>query len=250
MITAIVAAFVFGTAVAATQAKSEYAPVAQTGSMNNTITVNGSGQASGTPDMAVVQLGIEVNNTNASEALALANTTIANVTKAVEALGIAATDIQTSGFNLYPQNQPDQVAAPGAVQSNGGAATAPAITYQAQISISVQVKDISKIGAVIDAGTKAGANTVAGLSFGIADQSKLEQQARIEAVKDAHDRAQQLADALNMTLGDPIIVSENGGGGGPVPMAFKAVAASATQVNPGQLSVSVDLQITYSMTKK
>lgn len=251
IVVAFIAAFALGTTLAVTYAQTESASVssqAQSANLTNTITVNGSGQASGTPDVANVQLGIEVTNTDPGKALAQANDTISKVTKAVAEVGIAETDIQTSGFNLYPQNpQPQVVPSTNNTQPNSSPETTQ--TYQAQISISVQVKDISKVGAVIDAGTKAGANIVTGLTFGIADMSKLEQEARTQAVANAHSRAQQLAAALNMTLGDPITVNESTGGG-VRPLAFNAVGGAATQVNPGQLNVNIELQITYSMSKK
>ena len=252
IIAAFVVAFVLGTTLAVTVAKPEGTSMqaqTQPGSLTNTISVSGSGEASGTPNVANVQLGIQVTDADAGKALSQANDTIAKVTKAIEDAGVAEADIQTSGFNLYPQNPPDQPV-PATAGGDSSSIPAPRVTYQAQILLSVHVKDISKIGAVIDAGTKAGANTVAGLSFGIDDPSKLEAEARTKAVANAHDRAQQLATALNMTLGDPVMVSESTGGG-IQPVAFRAaVGGAATQVNPGQLDVSIDVQITYSMSKK
>lgn len=240
VVAVLVVVFLLGSALAATYAQGGTVP---SGNTPNTITVTGSGQASGAPDVANVDLGITVTDPDPSKALTQANEVIDKVTAAIQATGIAAADIQTRGFNLYPQ----QVESTGA--SSQSSTSANAQTYQAQIIVSVRVKDISKIGAVIDAGTKAGANTISGLSFGIDDPAKLEQQARVLAVANAHERAQQLATILNMTLGDPVSISESTGGGS-VPIAYSAVGGAMAKISTGQLNVGVDVQITYSMTKK
>src|SRR5206468_3993932 len=121
-----------------------------------------------------------------------------------------------------------------------------------QIAIFVRVKDISKAGSVIDAGIKAGANNIYNLSFGIDDPSKLEQQAREKAIANARARAQQLANSLNVTLGDPIIIDESFGGVRPLDFNTKlqGVGGAGSQINGGQLSVSVNLRVTFSMAKK
>src|SRR5215212_7957791 len=138
-----------------------YSPANQTGANpTNSITVVGFGEASAKPDVALVQLGVEVTDPDAGKALAGANENIANVTKAIVALGIAEADVQTTGINIFSRDMGPQPTEPGA--------TIPR-TYQAQIMLSVRVRDVTKAGPVIDAAVKAGANNVYGLSFNISD---------------------------------------------------------------------------------
>jgi uncharacterized protein YggE len=252
---AFVTAFVLGTTLAVTYAKPQSALVAaqtQSGDLTNTITVVGSGEASGKPDVAHIQLGVEVVDADPGKALSQANDIIAKITKAVQDAGVAEADIQTRGFNLYPRDPAQPMMAP-AVEGTQSPVPQNARSYQAQIAIFVRVKDISKAGTVIDAGIKAGANNVYNLTFGIDDPSKLEQQAREKAIANARERAQQLAKTLNVTLGDPIIVDESFGGG-VTPLAyndnFKGIGGAATQISGGQLSISVNLRVTFSMAKK
>jgi uncharacterized protein len=137
--------------------------------------------------------------------------------------------------------------------TGGDAPAATPRTYVAQINVSLKVRDITKVGAVIDAGVKAGANNIYGLSFGIDDQTKLEKDARVKAIENARTRAQELADALGVKLGDAIIIDESYGGGmfPPVMMGFGGGAsdAAASKVSEGQLNVGVTVRITFSISK-
>ncbi|MBA3871785.1 MAG: SIMPL domain-containing protein, partial [Anaerolineae bacterium] len=122
--------------------------------------------------------------------------------------------------------------------------------YHVQLAVTVTIRDISKVGAVIQAGLGAGANDLNSLSFGIADSKSLEASARKAAVADALDRAKQLAEAAGVTLGTPLSISESIGSV-PVPMFNRAndmvAAAAPPQINAGQLSVSITVNITYSI---
>jgi uncharacterized protein len=206
------------------------------------ITVSGSGEAFGAPDVAYVNLGIDVSDPDIGKALDTANQTMTGIVAAITDAGVDAKDIQTVDFNVYPEDKVDpQTGQPTGVR-----------VYHVQNSVNVTVRDISKVGAVMQAGLGAGANTVNSLTFGISDMKSLQEQARLQAVDDARSRAQQLADAFGVKLGDVISVSESFGSV-PVPLAFKTAdafavtAASAPQVNPGQLSVDVQLNVSFAI---
>ncbi len=205
------------------------------------ITVNGSGDASGAPDIATVQLGINQQGGNLGQVIAAANSTMTKVMDAVKAQGIADTDMQTTNFNVWVEQPTD----------NNGNPTGQTI-YHVQNTLSVKVHDLTKTGDVIGAGLDAGANTVSNLSFGIEDTSALEEQARTKAIADAQNRAQQLADGLGVKLGGPITVTELYGAP-PVPrIAFEvpmAAASSAPPVSQGELTVTVDVNVSFAIEK-
>ncbi|MBZ0280047.1 MAG: SIMPL domain-containing protein [Anaerolineae bacterium] len=210
----------------------------------NSISVSGSGEAYGTPDVAYVYLGVDTVDANVGAAVDQANKDLAAIIDAVKALGIAAEDIQTANFNVYPEDRYD----PQSGQPTGER------VYHVQQSLNVTVRDITQAGAVIDAGLGAGADTVNGLSFGIADTTTLEQEARLKAVEDARSRAAELAAAFGVTLGEPIIISEVFGNSPVYPLgrAADAVAmgmggAAPSQINPGQLSVNVQISVTFAI---
>jgi len=232
-----------GTNAYASQANSTRSNVTAqtTNPIANTITVSGFGQAYGKPNVATVQLGAEAFNADPSKALAAANDSIAKITKALIAAGVAEADIQTQNFNLYSTTPPVEP---------GKAPDPAARTYQAQITLTVKVRDITKTGAVIDAGIQAGVTNIYGLNFGIDDTTKLESEARTKAIENARNRASELAKALGVKLGDPIIIEE-GLNNGAVPIAEVAYSGKGggAQVAEGQLSVGVNLTITFAISK-
>lgn len=214
-------------------------PVQQGGNLpSNTITVSGIGDANGTPDVAYVMLGVSVVNTDVGQAVTDSNTAMQQIKDAILALGVAEADLQTTNFNVWPEDRYDQTG-----QSTGER------VYHVDSSLNVTVRDLAQTSQVIEAGLNAGANSVGGLSFGIDDTTALEAQARTAAIENARSRAQQLAETLGVELGEPIIVSETYGAS---PVYFPAErgagmgGAGAPPISAGQLSVSVQVQVTFS----
>lgn len=211
----------------------------------NSISVTGSGESYGAPDVAYVSLGTDTKDSNVGTAVDQANTNLAAIVEAIKAAGVAPEDIQTANFNVYPED---------IYNPQTGTSTGERVYHVSQ-TINITVRDIAQAGAVIDAGLTAGANTVNGLSFGIADTTALEQEARLKAVEDAKQRANELAAAFGVTVGDPIIISEvNIGGGYPITFARNDMAAgiggaAPTQIQAGQLSVSVTVSVTFAISK-
>lgn len=204
------------------------------------ISVSGQGEATGKPDVAFVELGIDVTNADVGAAIVQANETMRNVQAAISQQGIAEEDMQTVAFNVWPEDRyNDQGELIGRI-------------FHVQNILRIKVRDIAKTGDVIGAGMDAGANSVNSLSFGIEDTSALEAEARQKAIADARNRAQQLADGLGVRLGAPISVSESFGGG-PI-YAQRAVAAeaygvggAAPPISAGQLTVTVYVNVSFAI---
>lgn len=208
----------------------------------NSVTVVGSGEAFGQPDEAHVQIGVETFNADVSQATAENEATLQAVMATLEEHGIAAEDIQTSNYNLwaeqkYGENGPEGIAG-----------------YRVSNQLSVTIRDIDKVGEVLTAVTEAGANSIYGVSFSVADPAALEAEAREAAIANARERAESLAELSSVTLGDIQVISEVigqvplpmmglGGGGG----AFAAEQGGPTSISPGQLSYRVQVQVTYGI---
>lgn len=207
-----------------------------------TITVTGLGTASGSPDQAILSLGVELRSEDLGEAVDQVNTTVTAVIEALGAAGIAPEDIQTTNFSVYQETSASPMAA-----SSQATPTEPVYTYVVNNMVQVRVRDTSQLNAVIDAGLAAGANRIFGLSFAIGDQTELENAALEDAVADAHSRAATLAAAIGVTLGDPIIVREVSGNS----VVFAREAAMGMggggAISEGQLSISTQVEITYSV---
>lgn len=218
-------------------------PASTSGLLTNSITVIGSGQASGSPDVAYLQLGVDVTDADVGEAVTQANQTMERVRDAIVELGVAPEDIQTASFNVWSEER---------YNPRTGVPTGERI-YRVMNTLNIVVRDMAQTGAVIEAGLGAGANNVGSLSFGIDDTSALEQQARTQAVEDARQRAEQLAEASGVTLGEPTIASEVYGEVSPTYLLGAREAAVATEmavgaappISEGQLSVSVQVTVTF-----
>jgi len=227
----LVIAALLAVGVSATSAQETYP--------ENTITVSGFGTAYGEPDLAYIELGVEIVEADLGQAFTSTADTMNAVIEALVELGIAREDLQTTGVNIFPEDRYSQ---------DGMTSTR---VYRVRNTVRVTVRDIAQVESVISTGVDAGANTIYNLSFGIEDSAALEQEARVQAVENARQRAEQLAAALGLTVGEPIIISETlnqgipfaygmGGGGGVMEMAVQPVS-------PGQLSVGVQVQITFSI---
>lgn len=215
--------------------------------VQNSISVSGTGDAYGAPDIAYVQLGIDVTAGDVGEAITQAGTVMNSVQAAVKGQGVEDKDMQTINFNVYPEDIYDKDTGQPTGQRR----------YHVQNFLNVKVRDISKVGPIIDAGLGAGATNISGLTFGVEDTTKLESDARTKAIADAKQRAQQLADGLGVKLGAPIIVSEGFVSAPPMPYPAFAVKAAdgagaggeAAPISPGQMQVTVQVNITFALEK-
>ena len=203
-----------------------------------TLTVTGSGQALLTPDIASVTIGVHTENKNAAEAVAANNTQAKAVTDALKAAGIAAKDIRTTNFSINPQQQYDDKG-----QITG-------ITYIVDNSVYVTVHDLTKVGDLLDSAVKAGANSISGIQFDVADKTKALSDARKAAVANATEIATELAGAANVTLGPVQTISIYGSNPSPSPVYdTRALAAEAPSVpvSPGQLNITIDVQVVFQI---
>jgi len=221
---------------------SQARPAAEAEPTGESISVSGFGEATGTPDIATVQLGVSVTADTIGAAIEQSNQTVERVRQAVLGQGIAETDLQSINFNVWPEDKFD----PATGQQTGER------VYHVDSTLQVKVRDIGQVSEVIQTGLDAGANNIWGLTYGIDDSAALEAEARTKALEDAADRAQQLANALGVSLGDPIAVSELVGGLSPF---FGAEAAFARgmgggggpPLSPGELTVQIQVDVMYGV---
>ena len=213
--------------------------------VQNTISVAGTGSAYGTPDVAYIQLGIDVTADEVGTAITQANETINKVMDAVKGQKVDAKDLQTVNFNVYPEDIYDRDTGQPTGQRR----------YHVSNFLNVKVRDINNVGPIIDAALSAGATNVAGLSFGVEDPTALEAEARTKAIADAKTRAEQLAQGLGVKVGPPVLVSEGFVSTPPMPMyADKAAAdglgaGGAVPISLGEMQVTVQVNISFALEK-
>jgi uncharacterized protein YggE len=205
-----------------------------------TITVTGSGVAYGAPDVATVQIGVQTRGSDPGQAVSDNNARMEALIAAIQALGIAEQDLQTTNFSVYVQQDYDP-------QTGRPLET---INYVVDNSLTVTVRDTNRLGDVLTGAVDAGANTIYGVSFSVADVAALEAQARDKAVADARARAEQLAQAAGVTLDSILTLSENISGGQPIPYArdmAQAAVGGAVPVQTGQVQVNLQVNVTYTI---
>lgn len=179
------------------------------------ITVIGTGAVEAAPDTALVTAGVETQSEAAAEALAGANAAITSVFAVLEDAGVARPDIQTSQLSLEPVwQQPDDVVD----------VDPRVVGYRASNIVTIRVRAVDRLGAVIDALTRAGANRILGIAFEIADPRPLLEEARGLAIADARTKAAAMSEAAGVTLGPVHSIREVVTGGGPIPFNKAALA--------------------------
>lgn len=194
------------------------------------------------PDMATINLGVQNDAPTAAEALKANGARMNQVLAALKKAGIAERDIQTSNLNLnaqyvYEQNQPPKLTG-----------------YQASNQVTITVRDLSKLGAAVDATVGAGANTVNGISFGLANPQAAEDAARLEAVKALQAKAELYSRATGYKAVRLVNLSEGGGySPAPPPMPMYAMAkremSDATSIAAGELRVRIDVSAVFEAAK-
>jgi uncharacterized protein len=207
-----------------------------TNDIQRTINVTGVGRVTAAADLLTLSLTVETQAPTVSEALAENNKQAEAVLSTLKAHGIQERDIQTTEFSINP------------VTDNGNPPKI--VRFRTRNGLSAKLRDLQAAGAVIDAAVQAGgdATRIENISFSFADPSNLFVEARKRAIADAKDRAQQLANGLDVGLGNIISISESDFSG-PTIRAFSAFASS-TPILSGESEVSLQVTVSYGISTK
>ena len=233
---ATVLAIAFASGLAMTASAQTPPAIANDGTL---LSISAEARATRVPDIATLSTGVVTQATDANAALRQNTEQMTNVVAAIKAAGIADRDVQTTGINISPQyryaeNQP------------------PAITgYQASNTLNVKVRDIAKLGKVLDAMVAVGANQVNGPSFEIDDPEEAYDEARLAAIKKAQHRAELYARALGLRVRRVVSINEGGGYMPPVPMPVmmraNAMETADTPMSPGESSLSATINVVFEL---
>jgi uncharacterized protein len=217
------------------QPEANYSPA-------QTITVVGQGSVRIKPDIAQISIGVETSAESVTQAVEDNKTQMESIMAALSEAGIADKDIQTMNYSIQFDRYPQPM--PATVEGENGT---PNPQYRVSNMVNVTVRKLDSVSTVLDAVVQAGANNIWGVSFSLEDQKPAQSDARANAITDAKERAQALADLNGVTLGPVMSVSEVlGGGSVPVPMAVvKESAAGAGPISPGELEISYQVQVSY-----
>jgi uncharacterized protein YggE len=264
------------------------AQLMRSGSGANTgIWVNGSGKATGNPDLGIIILSVEALADTASEARGAAAVAIDQTIAVLKSNKIEDRDMQTSQFSISPRyttqevtrcsgvsreiepvanpsigmpapGSPDVVEIIGVQEKEGNECRVEfervLIGYQVTNTLTIKVRDLNNIGNVIDEASEAAGDLirVSRVSFTIEDTKPLQNEAREEAIADLLTKAATMAGLAGVELGQLVYLTESGGG---VPQSFAKIesaaafgfADSSTSILAGELDVSVNVQAVFGI---
>lgn len=204
------------------------------------IVVSGEGRAVLAPDIANVTLSVV---SEGQDPTILQNDNNEKINKAVDflkGLGVDAKDIKTTGYNLSPKYEYDEKKRKSFIDG-----------YNLTQTVSVKIRDLSKVPDVLSGLPGLGINQMSGPNFAVDDIQKHLQEARAAAFKNAWEKARQLADLNGVRLGRVMTFSEEGGGMPPPIYFAKEMAVGGAPVRPdiepGSEEASVRVNITFEL---
>ncbi len=210
--------------------------------VDRTIHVIGSGSVTGEPDIATLDVGVSVEKETVAEAREEAASAMTALINSLKASNVVEKDIKTENFSIYPQYD---------YTDNGRILRG----YRVNNTVRAKVRELATLSDVIDGAAAAGGDGIVinSIQFMIDDTTPLQTEARNLAVKDAEAKAQTLAKASGVTLGEPITITEDTSFGGPpiqyaaAEAAFGDAARTSTPIVSGELTVTVNVTVVYEI---
>ncbi len=219
----------------------------------NTITVSGSGEAVAIPDIATFSFSVTKESKTSAEAQKLATDISNKILEAVKKNGVAERDIKTTNYSLYPKYDYLQVVCPAIYPSTCPSGKEVLRGYEISQSFDVKIRDVEKVGQIVEDATGAGATNINGPTFGIDKEDEIIAKARNEAINFAKNKAKLIADGLGVRLIRVVAFNENENSYA-TPMMNKvsfgvggADAIAAPQLPTGENKYSRTVQITYEI---
>ncbi|MFH1462332.1 MAG: SIMPL domain-containing protein [bacterium] len=214
----------------------------------NTISVSGTGEVYASPDLAITFFSVVTEAKTVSQAVSENTENMNAIIAFIKSEGIADKDLKTTGFNIYPLYEWCDASSsikPCPVNKRN------LTSYEVRQTLQTKIRDLVKIGSIIQGATDNGANQVGNLSFTIDDEEALKEQARKEAIKKAKAKAKELTSQLGVKLGKVVYFSE----GSDFPKYYMAEPAvsiemgggEAPQIETGENKISVIVSITYEI---
>jgi uncharacterized protein YggE len=206
-----------------------------------TVSVSGHGSVNVTPDTAQVNIGVDVTLPSLDEAQAESDAQANAIIEAVKASGVADEDVQTSNYSVYVVRNYDEMGNLGEITG-----------YQITNQVNVTIRDVEMVGEILNAAIDAGANNIYGITFYVDDTTAAASEARILAVEDARQKADELAAASGLSLGRLVAISE-GTSLPPLPPIYQRAGGAgmemdaAAPIEVGSTEVAVDVQMVFEL---
>ena len=215
------------------------------------IEVSGTGKIAAPPDFATITLGVEKEGRTATEALR-ANAESMNALMAkLKNHGIALKQIQTSRFSVTPKYNEPRRNARGVVDDPDFIRRI--VGYNVSNSVYVKVRELSKLGSILDSVIEAGANEIRGISFGVENPDKFHDESMRRAMDDAKRKANLLAHESGVLVGSPILIQASEGRVSVYQFDLlqscpnPSYSPSPTPIAGGEIDFTMTVQVTYTL---
>ena len=215
------------------------------GSQQTGIWVDGSGSAAAAPDVADLSFGVETRADTVADARAEAASAMDRVIASLGTNGVAGDDIRTTHFSIQPVTVYEE--------GTRGEQTPKIVGYRVSNFATARIRDLGAVGGIIDAAAAAGGDAVRinGIGLAVDDPQPLEVEARKLALEDATAKAEQIASVMNVTLGDPVYISQYGGAPRVAreweSAVFGLAADASTPISGGQQEIRVGVQVVFAI---
>jgi uncharacterized protein YggE len=203
------------------------------------IIVTGTGTARLAPDVVIITLGVQTHGPDIAEAVSENNRGAERVRQAVREAGVADEDVQTANYSVWSQQSYDEF----------GNITEGEPTYWVDNSIVIKLREIGRLGELLETALSRGANSVQGVTYSVDDPSEALDAARVQALEDARSQAAQMAADAGVLLGDVIAIGGPSAYPGPVmeAPAFGKGGGGGVPTSPGVLEYDVQVTVTYAI---
>jgi uncharacterized protein YggE len=204
-----------------------------------TISLTGTGTVTAPADTAQISTGVISEADTARQALDKNTAAMAKVVAELKGQGIESKDIQTTNFSVRPRFQ----------RSKDGKAPK-IIGYRVTNSVTIKVRDLKQLGAILDKVVTQGSNQIGGITFSLNDPTKLEDEARKRAMQDGIRKAKLYADAAGASLGKVVTIQEGFVASPPRPMAARAMLeakAADVPIEPGEQTLRAQVNVTWEL---
>lgn len=210
---------------------------------DNTIIATATGEYYIAPDVAYISVGMRSTGSSAEQVQKTNDEAMTKVLSEIKKAGIAEEDIKTNQYSVYPEY-------------NYSSSTRIIKGYVAVNTASVTINDISRVGAVLEAANKSGANEIGDISFSVKDRDSAYDRALEAAIRTARQRAEVMAGAAGVEIGGLVQVSEKGYSSPYVYRAYESAASSEAEmdnaaydagISVGEMKITATAQVVFEI---
>lgn len=215
--------------------------------VQNTISFTGTGEVFVKPDLALITFSVQNEAKTVADAMSENTKKMNAVIDSIKKQGVQDKDLKTASFNISPRYEWPQIRCLSYPCPTGERVL---VGYDVYQSLQVKIRNLEKVGSIIQSATDMGANDVSGLQFTVENEDELKSQARKQAIDEARAKAKELASQLGVNLGAITNFSESGSWPVPIPYFARAEmvgVGEAPQIQTGENKIEVTVTITYEI---